>query len=255
MKSKWIKFSALSRQDKIFRAVNLAITAVQFAACIALAVYYITIDDPDNRVFSSFGIAAVTVLPLIGELIFRRRLNNLIYFAIQLYCLLAGFVGSVLNVYYLVSWYDIFIHTLAGYIFSVAGIFIIARLENYSKLSKWTALVFCFCFTMMCELVWELAEWTADLFFNQTAQGLPLPGQDAPLVTDTMIDIFCNFIGGLVFAVQFIIGKCTKCSLGIKFYEKHLATKAFESQPAVENDGAFAISDQSNQTPPKSEDK
>ena len=233
-KNNWIKFSDLPRPSKAFRIVNLVITAAQFVACLAMAAHYLSIGDPDNRVFASFGMAAVTVVPVICELIFRRRLNSLIYFAFQFYCLLAGFIGSVLNVYYIVSWYDIFIHTLAGYIFSVAGIFIIARLENYSKLSKWTVLVFCFCFTMMCELVWELAEWTADLFFNQTAQGLPLPGQVAPLVTDTMLDIFCNFIGGLVFAVQFIIGKCTKWPVGVKFFEKHLTEKTLTSETGTE---------------------
>lgn len=228
MAKKWIKLGDLPKKDRVFRIANLGFMTLQFLACVGLAIYYYCIDDPNNRLLTSIGMAIVMVLPLLLELIFKRRLTNMLFLFYQIYALIAGLIGSVLNVYYLVSWYDIFVHCLAGYIFALAGIFVVSRVQDYKKLNKWLVLLFAFCFTMTCELVWELGEWFSDLFLNQTAQGIPIEGQTAPLVTDTMLDIFCNFCGGLVFAVQFIIGKTTKCSLGINFLERELVLKRYD---------------------------
>lgn len=95
--SKWVKFKNLSKSDRIFRIINLVLMFLQFAACVGLGIYYLTIGDPDNRLMASFGIAIVTILPLVGELIFRRRLSNILFLFYQLYVILAGLVGSVLN--------------------------------------------------------------------------------------------------------------------------------------------------------------
>ena len=246
MVKKWIKLGDLPKKDRIFRIVNLGFMTLQFLACVGLAIYYYCISDPNNRLLTSIGMAIVMVLPLLLELIFKRRLTNILFLFYQVYALIAGLIGSVLNVYYMVGWYDIFVHCLAGYIFALAGIFVVSRVQDYKKLNKWLVLLFAFCFTMTCELVWELGEWFSDLFLNQTAQGIPIEGQTAPLVTDTMLDIFCNFSGGLVFALQFIIGKTTKCSLGINFLERELVLKRYDESLQKVNmslNNVLAVSD------------
>lgn len=216
------KFKELKKGDQIFRIINVVFMVLQFLACIGMGIYYLTIGDPENRVFSCFGIAVLVILPYLAELIFRFRLPGLIFFGYQIYVLFAGVIGSVFNVYYLASWYDLIIHTLAGYVFALLGIFVVSRLENYSKLNKWTIVIFCFCLSMACELIWELLEWFVDNCLGQTAQGPIAEGHNAPLVTDTMVDILCNFCGAIVFSVQYIIGKSTKATLGTKFFEKQL---------------------------------
>lgn len=216
------KFKELKKGDQIFRIINLVFMALQFLACIGMGIYYLSIGDPENRVFSCFGITVLVILPYLAELIFRFRLPGLILFGYQIYVLFAGVIGSVFNVYYLASWYDLIIHTLAGYVFALLGIFVVSRLENYSKLNKWTIVIFCFCLSMACELIWELLEWFVDNCLGQTAQGPIAEGHNAPLVTDTMVDILCNFCGAIVFSVQYIIGKSTKATLGTKFFEKQL---------------------------------
>lgn len=216
------KFKELKKGDQIFRIINVVFMVLQFLACIGMGIYYLTIGDPENRVFSCFGIAVLVILPYLAELIFRFRLPGLIFFGYQIYVLFAGVIGSVFNVYYLASWYDLIIHTLAGYVFALLGIFVVSRLENYSKLNKWTIVIFCFCLSLACELIWELLEWFVDNCLGQTAQGPIAEGHNAPLVTDTMVDILCNFCGAIVFSVQYIIGKSTKATLGTKFFEKQL---------------------------------
>lgn len=222
MKHRMTKFNQLSKYDKIFRIINLCIMLISFLICVGLSIYYFCIGDPDSRALSSIGIAVVMILPWIGEMIFRRRLSNILFLAYQIYAIISGVVGSVFNLYNIVWWFDIFVHLLAGYVFSLVGIFIISRLQDYRKLNPWTIILFCFCLTLAIELVWELAEWTVSLIFKQPVQGEFVPEYGAALVTDTMEDILCNFIGGIIFAIHLIIGKFSKYNLGIKYYEKEL---------------------------------
>ncbi len=56
-KGKWIKFRELSKNDKIFRVINLTIMLVQFVACLVFGFYYIAVGR-DDRLFASFGIGA-----------------------------------------------------------------------------------------------------------------------------------------------------------------------------------------------------
>ena len=63
-------------------------------------------------------------------------------------------------------------------------------------------------------------EWFSDVVMGMDAQGVPPEGFDVPFVTDTNSDMLCNLCGGLVFFAHYLIGKYSKCSLGIKYYEK-----------------------------------
>ena len=229
MKRKLTRLKDLPKNERIFRIVNLIIMLISFLTCIALAIYYGVIGDPDSRLLVSLGIALVMVLPWLGEMIFRTRLSNILFLSYQLYAIVAGIIGAVLNVYNLVWWFDIVVHLFAGYIFSLLGILLISRFEDYKKLSPWTVLFFCLSITLAIELIWELAEWGVDNIFKQPVQGPYVPGFDKPLVTDTMQDILCNFAGGVIFAIHFIIGKFSKHSFGIKLYEKELTKKSQEN--------------------------
>ena len=216
-----------SKSQKIFRIINLVLMVMQSLFCLGLAIYYSQIGDPNNRLFSSVMMALASLIPFGVELIFRFRFPALMFLFYQIYLLFAGTIGSALYVYYLVSFYDIIIHCLAGYVFALLGIFLLSKTTNYQKQSILFVALFCFLFSMACELVWELIEWACDNLFDQTAQGVPVSEYGVPFVTDTMQDMLCNFAGGIVFVLHYVIGKILakkdKCSLGINFYERDLA--------------------------------
>ncbi len=225
----WIKFKDLQKKDKIFRIVNIVLALLLFSATLAIMIYYILTGDKNNRLLASIGMLAAYLIPFVVELVLRRRLRNFFTFCYLIYALFAGLIGSVLNVYYILSWYDIVVHILAGYVFSFFGIIILARLENYHKIKPLTVIIFCLFCTLAVELVWELCEWSSDVLLNQTAQGIKVDGK-APLVTDTDLDMLCNLTGGLIFSIQFLIGKYTKYNLGTKFFENELVPKYKEEQ-------------------------
>ncbi len=242
MKRNWKKFKDLSKGEKIFRSINLALMIFLFLGCIGLGIYNACIGDPRNRVFSCFMLSLVILLPFLFEIIFGRRLSNLMFLLYQIYIVLAG-GGSVLDIYNGIPYYDKYIHVIAGYVFALLGMFIISLFDDYYKFKPLTIAFICFAFTLAVALCWELMEWFADSFLGQTAQGEPILPYGVPLVTDTVSDMLCNFCGGLVFVVHYILGKYTKASLGIKFYEKEFVfnkkTETFENKLEVntsEND-------------------
>ena len=221
----WISFKDLTKTDKKFRIANLVIMLVLFASCVSMAFYYGFVYDPNNRIVPAICISVLSLVPIFFEVIFGRRLNNFVFLVVEIYLIFAGLIGGVLNVYYLVSWYDIIIHILMGYLMAVLGIFVFGKLANYSKGNVLLIAIFCVCFSLTIEVLWEIFEWSADNLLNQTMQGEKIEGFGQPLVFDTMLDLVCNTVGAIVFFIQYIIGKHTKFSFGIKFLEKNLDSR------------------------------
>lgn len=221
-----VKFNQLSKKDKIFKIVNLCIMAVLFVASLSVGIYK-QVTGLNKSIFTGIAIGFYFLIPYIFELVFRTRLSNVLFLGIEIYLFFAGFLGSVLSFYSYFSWYDIVVHTCMGYFVSMLGIFIISRLTEYKKISPIAVAFFCLIFSLGVELVWEISEYIVDLAFGLKMQG-PKMGVDeygnlVPLVSDTIIDLCCNFTGSFLFFLHFIIGKFTKHSLGINTIETELA--------------------------------
>ena len=230
----WVKFGELEKKDKIFRVVNLVVCASIFLTCLSYLIYLLVAGDPYERIFSSSLVMVISLVPLAFELIFRRRLNPVIFLLFEIYLAIAGLFGSVFRGYDLIWWFDKPVHILMGYVFAMLGIFVLGRVIDYKKLNVFTVVLFCFCFSLAIELIWELFEWFADNFLGQHAQGAPAIN-NVPLVTNTMEDLLCNFSGALVFSLHFIIGKLSKVSLGIKSIEEALTNKIVYKRKIEEN--------------------
>ncbi len=235
MKNNWIKFNNLPKKDKIFRIINILVTICLFMTSCAFFIYYLVDGDIEKRAFICAGCMVVYLLPYLYELIFRRRISNMVLLFFNIYVFLSAFLGSVVNLYQKISWYDIFIHVLAGYTFAVLGLLFASRVTDYNKTSPWKIALICLVFTLTIEYFWEIIEWTIDNIVGITAQGPRVPGYKAPLVTDTMEDLVCNLSGGILFCIQLLIGKLTKFSLGIKFYEGELCSSS-KSEVSENND-------------------
>ena len=242
IKRDWIAFDELSSKDKRFRASNLGLLVILMIATISFLIHFIVIGDPNNRIVASIAIFIFAVMPYAVERLVGKRLNNFLFLLYLIYLFFAGFLGCVLNFYNtsflnLKNWYDALIHILAGYWFCFVGMFVLARVEKYEKLNVWTIVLFAFSFTLATELIWELFERFADIFLGQTAQGVKVEGTNSPLLADTMLDILCNFLGGLIFVGHYIIGKKTKFSLGLDFLENEIVyNSVLQSQNSTVNE-------------------
>ena len=156
MKKNWIKFKEFSKRDKIFRILIMLMTVGLLAATLAYMIYYIVSGNTQKRWFPCAGCMLVYILPYLFELIFKQRISNILLFFYMFYSFLAGLLGCVVGLYTKTVWYDLFIHTLAGYTFAVLGLFIISRLFDYKTLNPWIVALLALLVTLCSEYIWNI---------------------------------------------------------------------------------------------------
>ena len=211
-----IRFRDLSKKSRIYRVLNLSINLSIIAFLTFLVIYYILTNNTTNRQYASLGVIGFSLIPLIFELIVRERIPNTMYLFINIYIIFAGVLGSALSFYTTYSWYDLIIHSFMGYFAGAIGLFFLCILKDQPKMRIISVALFCLSFSLLIEGVWELFEFGVDLIApSMEMQGVNFPGQSFPLVTDTMVDIFCNFCGAILFFVHYILAKTTHKNLGI----------------------------------------
>ena len=79
MRKNWTAFKSLHKQNQIFRIVNLVVMGALCLTCVALAFYYGFVYDPNNRIVPAICIALLALVPLVIEMIFGRRFNNVVF--------------------------------------------------------------------------------------------------------------------------------------------------------------------------------
>src|SRR5690606_21620798 len=102
--------------------------------------------------------------------------------------------------------YDKLIHVFFGYTTAVLGLIVLIKTNKLNQSSLFFNLLFIFSFGMMIEAVWEMLEFSMDQLLGSTTQGVPVLGFNGKYLVDvgeTMFDIISNFIGVLIFIIQF----------------------------------------------------
>jgi hypothetical protein len=211
------KFENLSKNDKTFKITNLITNLIIVFVLIGLMLYFFATNNENNRQFACIGIIACSLIPLVFELISKKGLPNYFYMFLNLYIVIAGVWGSALSGYANFWWLDIVVHTFMGYCAAAVGLYVLCLLKDQKKMSALGVALFCLCFSLFIEGIWELFEFDIDSIFpSMSMQGGDAIGYGFPIVYDTMIDIICNTTGALVFFIQYIVAKFTKRNLGIE---------------------------------------
>lgn len=127
---------------------------------------------------------------------------------------LAMFLGDINGFYNRFWWWDSLLHLFSGAMFTFVGYLLFCSLNRdvsiRNKLNPISVVLFAFCFSLACELVWELFEFAADTIIGtnmqrwqsdftvdewlrlQNTSNLSNPG-----LIDTMKDITNNTISSL----------------------------------------------------------
>ena len=148
---------------------------------------------------------------------------DFIYIIFILFCIAHFLCGEILGFFVKIKWWDSLLHTFSGMIIALLSFSLINLLNNYSKnfkLNIWFAAIFAFALTITIGVVWEIIEYTSDLWFNSNMQrayvstlsgrGEALLGQAA--LADTMKDLMLDALGaGLT---------CTLCIIAV--YKKKI---------------------------------
>ncbi|WP_124100116.1 hypothetical protein [Ruminococcus sp. Marseille-P6503] len=177
----------MKTEDTKAKIVDSAIALGVTVICTAIALLT-PIKTTSMKVIGSYVSVAVISL---AAWKFPRRF----YILAMIFHFFSASLGSVINLYRYVSFYDKLVHYLSGILLAEAGMIIInyvfeKRLLIHDNAVK---LMFSFFFSAACAGFWEIYEFTADRILNAAMQG----GN-----SNTMGDIISGVLGALTYSVM-----------------------------------------------------
>lgn len=157
-----------------------------------------------QRILLIFGTVAVT--KVFFSITFLKR-SKATYTAVIIFIIISMYMGNVLNFYTYVSSYDKILHLTSGVIKGIIGVIIYAYFTKgeFNKINPMFMVFFSIMFTIALAGVWEMWEFSTDKLFGLQSQRNSL--------IDTMTDIICGTIGGLISLIpiyRFAKGKKNK---------------------------------------------
>lgn len=187
----------MNRSNKIRIITSLAVLMLN-CICTAL-VYFVPIESTFLKVVGSFA-----SIIIVSAIVWR--------FPIRFYVVTLGFVafasplGSCLNLYRHVEFYDLFVHFLSGILLFEGGRLIIENINRKRQLLQdgFTAGLFAFFFSCACAAFWEIFEYLCDVLINAEMQGSK---------ANTMGDIIAGVLGAVIGALIMLIFKIKRKSM------------------------------------------
>ena len=125
------------------------------------------------------------------------KLNSSLKFIAIVYGFLACFLGFTIQLYKITTWYDTFIHFLAGIFISLIAIYVLDMLKMFNKKNIVFNMIFILLFVLGISAFWEMIEFTADNVVYSDMQ------RKITGVYDTMKDIIAAFVGTIMFNILF----------------------------------------------------
>ena len=153
-----------------------------------------------DRLLGDITVPLVLLIPRIAGKMFKIKITSAMELVYVLFIILAQFVGSVVNLYNKVWWYDLFAHFLSGVLTSVLSLVVLNWFGVYKEKNKWFNFLFIISFTLMIASIWEFMEFGADTFFGMNVQHSTTTG-----VRDTMEDMLIAFLGSLIVSISYLV--------------------------------------------------
>lgn len=181
------------------RKLNNVLIFLASLTSVCFAVYNINVGAYD-RLLACLSIVFVLFIPRIINKIFKNKINDAMEFVYVVFIILAQLLGSVVNLYDGVWWYDLFTHFLSGILTSVFALVIMDWFGVYKEKNKVFNALFMLCFTLAAACFWEFLEFGSFVFFGMDVQHHLTTG-----VFDTMEDMLVAFAGGIVVVVSYLL--------------------------------------------------
>lgn len=170
-----------SKVKIVISAISIGITLI----CTAIALM-IPLKTTNMKIIGSF--ASIFLISIVTWKFPKR-----FYIIAILFHFFAASLGSVINLYRYLEFYDKIVHYLSGIILAEAGMIIITYIfkKHSLKNDNILKLLFAFFFSSACAGFWEIYEFTADNLLNINMQG----GN-----SNTMGDIISGVLGALTYS-------------------------------------------------------
>lgn len=178
-------------KEKFYKNANLILLLIMILGGLGIGIYYLSTKEY-LRVFSSFSIFFTILLPLILRKT-KFELTPQDKFIYLSFIFLAHFLGSILNLYKYIDWFDTFVHFLSGILTFYIAYFLLERTNNHNPKNKLINFLYLLGVVALIAVSWEIIEYIGDLLFNANYQHSIETG-----VGDTMCDMIVAMLGGLI---------------------------------------------------------
>lgn len=160
--------------------------------------YYVLFEYDSSRFLTYLAVFPVIFAPFLLTRT-KYHLKDRELFVYYVFVFLADFLGCVVNLYNMISWYDLFTHFLSGIFTFGIGFFILDKVGIRGK-NFFFDLFFGLCVVMLVAGMWEFFEYGADCFLGMDLQHNLDTG-----VADTMEDMLAAFLGGIGTGVGYLV--------------------------------------------------
>ncbi len=144
------------------------------------------------------GIIPAMLLPYLLKRFFKIKIPVTIETIYLIFIFFAYFLGSIINLYYIIYDYDKVMHFLSGILSALVAITLLIKFKKYDKKSILFNVLFMIAITLMIASLWEMYEFKTDILFNKDIQRVYLTG-----VNDTMLDMMSALFGAVITSLIF----------------------------------------------------
>lgn len=161
----------------------------------------------------------ISFIPVLLLPTFLRKLNIKISldgeFIYLVFVYLAHFLGSIVELYNQIYFFDTVTHFLSGIVVSIFAFGFLKK--NKIKTNLPFEILFILGISCFIAFFWETFEFTCDQLFGKDAQKVIETG-----VTDTMKDMIVAFLGASLFCISYAYEKINHKNYLINHYENNL---------------------------------
>lgn len=185
---------------KILRLLNTIIISVVAIVSIYLCKFDLEIKNVYDLLIKLLVIPIILLPKILRG--FKIKIYDSEEFVYIMFVFLAYFLGSIIDLYHKISFYDTLMHFTSGILSSLLALDILKRENVIEKNNLFITLLFVLGFTFLISGLWEIFEFTTDKLFNKDAQNVFTTG-----VNDTMKDIICAFLACLFILLSYAYEK------------------------------------------------
>lgn len=168
-----------------------------------------------GRILVTLSLYLTVWVPAVVRAILKVKIPERMEFVYLIFLFFAQFLGSIVNLYASVYWFDSFAHFVSGILSAIFAVAVLFWFQKYDHKSIAFNIFFMIAFALMVASFWEFFEFTMDRISGGDTQKVLETG-----VVDTMKDMIVACLGAILVSAYYGYEKCTGKKLFFYHYEK-----------------------------------
>ncbi len=153
-----------------------------------------------SKILTTASILPIIMVPYLLDKVFHYQMTQELQFVYYFFTFISLALGSVLNFYHTISWFDLFAHFLTGVVASFVSCIFLKKYKILKRENTLFVILFMILFAVSISAFWEFFEFFSDKILGGDTQYVKSTG-----VSDTMEDMLIAFLGSILFSIWYYI--------------------------------------------------